>query len=54
VGALFSGKGQGLIGFNFTIRGETDKPRVVVNPLSAFTPSLFREIFRRPAPNLEK
>ena len=31
-----------------------DKPRVVVNPLSAFTPSLFREIFRRPAPNLEK
>lgn len=54
IGALFSGKGQGLIGFNFTIRGETDKPRVVVNPLSAFTPSLFREIFRRPAPNLEK
>jgi len=54
MGALFSGKGQGLIGFNFTIRGETDKPRVVLNPLSAFTPSLFREIFRRPAPNLEK
>jgi hypothetical protein len=54
VGALFSGKGQGLIGFNFTIRGVTDKPRVAVNPLSAFTPSLFREIFRRPAPNLEK
>ena len=54
VGALLSGKGQGLIGFNFTIRGETDKPRVVVNPLSAFTPSLFREIFRRPAPNLAK
>lgn len=54
VGALFSGKAQGLIGFNFTIQGETDKPRVVVNPLSAFTPSLFREIFRRPAPNLEK
>ena len=54
VGSLFSGKGQGLIGFNFTIRGETDKPRVVVNPLSAFTPSLFREIFRRPAPNLEE
>jgi hypothetical protein len=54
VGALFSGKGQGLIGFNFTIQGETDKPRIVVNPLSAFTPSLFREIFRRPAPNLEK
>ena len=54
VGSLFSGKGQGLIGFNFTIRGETDKPRVGVNPLSAFTPSLFREIFRRPAPNLEK
>ena len=54
VGALFSGKAQGLIGFNFTIQGETDKPRIVVNPLSAFTPSLFREIFRRPAPNLEK
>lgn len=47
-------KGEGLIGFNFNIRGSVDKPRVAVNPLSVFTPGLFREIFRRPPPKVSQ
>jgi len=50
IGSIFTRKGEGLIGFNFTIRGSADSPRVGVNPFSALTPGMFREIFRRPAP----
>lgn len=53
IGAIFSKKGEGLIGFNFNVGGTTDKPKVAVNPLSIFTPAMFREIFRRPPPKLE-
>jgi len=50
IGSLFTRKGEGLIGFSFTLGGQTSAPRVAVNPLSVFTPGMFREIFRRPAP----
>ena len=54
IGRLISArKGEGLIGFNFGLRGTPDRPRVQVNPLSVFTPGMFREIFRRPAPKIE-
>ena len=53
IGSIFSKKGEGLIGFNFNIGGDADKPRVSLNPLSIFTPAMFREIFRRPPPKLE-
>jgi len=43
-------KGEGLFGFNYTLRGDVDAPKVGVNPLSILTPGLFREIFRRPVP----
>ncbi len=52
IGAVLTRKGEGLIGFNYTLRGTAEKPRVQVNPLSIFTPGMFREIFRRPAPKL--
>ncbi len=50
IGAFLTRQGEGLIGFNFNLKGETTQPNVTVNPLSAFTPGMFREIFRRPAP----
>jgi len=50
VGAVLTRRGEGLIGFNFTLRGRVDDMRVGVNPLSVLTPGMFREIFRRPAP----
>jgi len=47
-------KGEGLIAFNYNLSGPIDDMKVSVNPLSALTPGFFREIFRRPAPKLEK
>ena len=52
IGAIFTRPGEGLIGFNFNLRGPVDNPQVLVNPLSALTPGMFRDIFRRPPPNV--
>jgi hypothetical protein len=54
IGQIFSRRGEGLIGFNFNLRGGIDAPRVAVNPLSVFTPGMFRDIFRRPPPQLSQ
>lgn len=52
IGSIFTRKGEGLIGFNFKLTGPASQPNVSVNPLSALTPGMFREIFRRPAPEV--
>ncbi|MGC1504832.1 MAG: DUF3971 domain-containing protein [Sulfitobacter sp.] len=52
IGSLFTRKGEGLIGFNYTLTGLAKDPKVGVNPLSALTPAMFREIFRAPPPDL--
>lgn len=52
IGSVLTRKGEGLIGFNYTLSGEAKKPSVSVNPLSALTPGMFREIFRTPPPDL--
>ncbi len=54
VGRIISRKGEGLIGFNFNLRGPVAQPRVAVNPLSVFTPGMFRDIFRRPPPDVSQ
>jgi hypothetical protein len=54
IGRLIARKGEGLIGFNFNLRGSIDSPRVAVNPLSVFTPGMFRDIFRRPPPQVSQ
>ena len=53
IGSIFTRKGEGLLGFNYRLKGNADRPEVLVNPLSIFSPAIFREIFRRPVPNLE-
>lgn len=52
IGRVFTRKGEGLIGFAFTLRGTADEPKVQVNPLSGLAPGMFREIFRGPAPSI--
>jgi len=52
IGSFLTRKGEGLIGFNYNLRGPAANPRVQINPLSALTPGMFREIFRAPAPAL--
>ncbi len=51
VGAVLTRKGEGLIGFNYTLSGPAAEPRVKINPLSALTPGMLREIFRKPPPS---
>ncbi len=52
IGRVFTRKGEGLIGFAFTLRGTADEPQVQVNPLSGLAPGMLREIFRGPAPTV--
>jgi hypothetical protein len=56
---LTSRKGEGIIGFTYEVAGKTENLDIMVNPLSALTPGIFRRIFqagrypdegRRPAP----
>ena len=53
IGSILSRKGEGFIGFGFNLKGTTDRPRFIINPLSAITPSILRDLFRRPPPKLE-
>jgi hypothetical protein len=52
IGSVLTRPGEGLIGFNFNLRGPVDNPQVLVNPLSALTPGMFRDIFRRTPPTV--
>lgn len=54
IGSFLTRKGEGLIGFNFNLAGLASNPQVSVNPLSALTPGMFREIFRRPVPEVSQ
>lgn len=38
-------KGGGLVAFNFSMKGPSEDPDVVVNPLSALTPGFLRNLF---------
>ncbi|MCJ7527722.1 MAG: AsmA-like C-terminal region-containing protein, partial [Methyloceanibacter sp.] len=37
--------GEGVVGITFAIKGKLDEPTVLVNPISALTPGIFRQIF---------
>ena len=50
IGQMFSRRGEGLFGFAYRMTGPQSAPRVEVNPLSIFTPAMFRDVFRRPLP----
>ncbi|WP_245766319.1 DUF3971 domain-containing protein [Sulfitobacter brevis] len=52
IGSVLTRKGEGLIGFNYGLTGPAKSPSVSINPLSALTPGMFRDIFRRPPPKL--
>ena len=53
VGSIVSKKGEGLIGFNFNLTGKANNANLSVQPLSILTPSIFRNIFRRPPPQYD-
>lgn len=49
-GRALARKGEGLIGFNYSLNGPPENVDVNVNLLSLFTPGIFRDIFRRKPP----
>lgn len=46
IGELLGGEGEGIIAFNYSIKGPAADPKVFVNPLSGLTPGFLRGIFR--------
>ncbi|MCG7521242.1 DUF3971 domain-containing protein [Ruegeria sp. Ofav3-42] len=52
IGSVFTKKGEGVIGFNYSLTGPLTKPRVSVNPLSGLAPLFLRNLMRAPAPTV--
>lgn len=52
IGSVFTRKGEGLIGFNYSLSGLSSDPQVSVNPMSVLTPGVFRELFRASPPEV--
>ena len=52
IGSILTRPGEGLFGFNYSISGTTSEPEVFVNPLTAFVPGMFRNIFRAAQPEV--
>ncbi len=52
VGSILTRKGEGMIGFSYTLKGPASKPSVQVNPLSGLAPGMFREFFRGATPTM--
>ena len=42
---LTGGKGQGIFGVAYRVKGMIDNPKVTINPLSGIAPGIFRRIF---------
>ncbi len=52
IASFMTRKGEGLVGFNYSLGGTAQEPSVSVNPLSALAPGFLRDIFRAPPPKL--
>nr|WP_233421898.1 DUF3971 domain-containing protein [Ruegeria profundi] len=52
IGSVFTRKGEGVIGFNYTLTGPLRQPKVSVNPLSGLAPLFLRNLLRAPAPTV--
>ncbi|MBT3140706.1 hypothetical protein DS909_15560 [Phaeobacter gallaeciensis] len=49
IGSVLTRKGEGVIGFNYTLTGPMDRPDVWVNPLSGLAPGFLRNLLRAPS-----
>jgi len=55
IGDLFvSRKGEGVLGFTYSIQGPLDEARVFVNPLSVMAPGFFRRLFQMGGPKVSR
>lgn len=50
LGTILGGRAdEGLIGVNFSVRGNLNRPNLIVNPVSAVTPGIFRLLLDAPS-----
>lgn len=49
IGSVLTRKGEGVIGFNYTLTGPMNRPDVWVNPLSGLAPGFLRNLLRAPS-----
>lgn len=54
LGEFIARRGEGVLGFNYSLKGAADAPDISVNPLSVLTPGFLRDVFRGPAAKLKK
>ncbi len=52
IGSVLTRKGEGIIGFNYSLTGPLSAPKVSVNPLSGLAPLFLRNLLRPPAPTV--
>ncbi len=52
VGSVLTRKGEGVIAFNYTLKGPLTDPKVSVNPLSGLAPLFLRNLLRAPPPTV--
>ncbi len=52
IGSVLTKKGEGVIGFNYTLTGPLQQPKVSVNPLSGLAPLFLRNLMRTPPPRV--
>ena len=48
IGSLLTRKGEGLLGFNYSLTGDAKAPKVSINPLSVLAPGGLRDVLRAP------
>lgn len=54
IGDILVGKeGEGIVALSYSVNGERAAPNIFVNPLSALTPGVFRQLFQPVRPELE-
>lgn len=53
IGELIAKRGEGVVGFNYSLKGPATSPDVAVDVLSVLTPGFLRDLFRKPAPTLK-
>ena len=53
LGALLTGgRGEGVFGMTYALKGTMDRPKFLVNPLSAVAPGVFRQLFHMGGQNV--
>ena len=52
IGSILTRKGEGLLGFNYTLSGQAKSPKVSINPLSVLAPGALRNVLRAPKTEL--